>query len=169
MELPKAFRFDVAVSTAMVIVFPLIIIGAQIISTDGLPLGALAVMAGAFATALFWGTLNITEVTQQVRMLAKAGLELVYTMPFLAAPSTLKVVESRGVCPHGFGIGDSWEIDDGGRPSAPLCRAAVEELATATQGQAEAGDVETSITCRCPLVDPSLTFAVRSAGAASAN
>lgn len=90
-------------------------------------------------------------------------LMLMDTVPLMGASATLGVASTAGVCPLGFGPGDSWAIDPMGQLSSQLCRPAVEALSGLARG-ASAEDLEHQVSCLCPLADRQVVFTLRSNG-----
>jgi len=78
-------------------------------------------------------------------------------------PVTVGVAGATGGCPLGFRPGQSWAIDADGHISRPLCRPAVDALATLLP-TLTGDDWEYGIPCRCPLEGREVVFAVESKG-----
>lgn len=86
--------------------------------------------------------------------------ELLDTIPAPAVPCTVGIAGAKGKCPLGFMEEDTWEVDDAGRLSYPLCRNAVEALRPVLKRLAEGRDFDSRAQCKCPFADCRLTFVV---------
>ncbi len=85
--------------------------------------------------------------------------ELVARVPVRVRPLVLSVVGVRGGCPRGIQLGDTWRIEGEAMPL--FCRPAMVAVNSLMERSPEPR--ETPATCRCPLGDYGVTFAVRAA------
>ena len=136
-----------------------------------IPLAALHVGLGLYHLALIVAAAVIAgvaiEVTGWNPLQAAAStpvpeLELMDTFLLPSAPITIRAVAARGICPLGFQPGDTWSLDGEGHLSPWLCRPAVDSLSAILQAPQHNGNGK-SISCRCPLRDRELAFAVAKA------
>lgn len=161
---------DFGFPLAMVMAFPLIIVGAWLILGDRLPTEALTVMIGVGAMGLVWAITSIDfgrreeawaamrAVVAQEPMLAPL-LEL----PTLGEPRMVTVIGGVGICPRGLKIADRLDIDADGKMNAPLCRTAVEALGSLMKEDIGTEGKDRLISCVCPLAGRHLTFEMRTA------
>lgn len=177
MEKPTKKMSDLAFPLSTAIGIPVVIIAVWLALRDQLPMQALAVMGGAYAMGLAWAFMSIAQRGQEAsaRPLAVAspegvpGLELVDTMPVPPIPRAITVIGAVGVCPRGLKVGDQLDVNAQGRPSAPLCRAAVDALRPLLIDGYTGDDPEARVRCVCPLAGHRLTFVVSPASEVSVN
>jgi hypothetical protein len=79
-------------------------------------------------------------------------------VPAPSMPLVVSVVGIRGICPRGYQLGNTWQLDATGRVSPPLCRPAVVALRSTLEEQSVFG--KALAVCRCPLGSIQVTFAV---------
>lgn len=91
-------------------------------------------------------------------LLPAPPVEVLEAVPTPSKPLVVSVVGVRGVCPQGYQLGSTWQIDDRGKVTPPLCRPAIAALKSALEGQPGSGDKP--LVCRCPLGGERVTFAV---------
>lgn len=167
------------VFTVAAAIFALMVIGLSASSetATGQRIIVIAVLLGVFLTTVLLGT-GATLITseqpsgqeeersidrQTIHWLG-GELELVDEIPSAPIlPVTVGVAGVTGGCPLGFRPGQSWTIDADGHISRPLCRPAVDALATLLPTLTQ-DDWEHGIPCRCLLRDREVVFAVESKG-----
>ena len=175
----SSFGWGLTISVAAAI-FALVVIVllASVDSVAGQRITVVAVLLGVYLTTVLMGTgamLIANEqpsgqeaglvIDQPVAHWLDGELELVdeiASAPIL--PVTVSVAGATGGCPLGFRPGQAWGIDADGHISRPLCRPAVDALATMLPMLTEE-DWEHGIPCRCPLGNREVVFAVASKGA----
>jgi uncharacterized repeat protein (TIGR04076 family) len=89
------------------------------------------------------------------------ALELLDSISVAGVAATIMVAREVGVCPLGFRQGQTWHVDDEGNLSRPLCRPAVTVLASALEA-AGRGASGAQVSCRCPLKQGEVVFAIGS-------
>ena len=160
-------------------IFALVVIGLSASSetATGQRIIVMSVLLGIFLTTVLMGigaTLNANEqpsaqeeewsIDRPTIHWLGGELELVDEIASASIlPVTVGVAGATGGCPLGFRPGQSWAIDADGHISRPLCRPAVDALATLLPTLSKE-DWEHGIPCRCPIGDREVVFAVESQG-----
>ncbi len=172
-----SIRSEMAFPLFITLAFPVLIIGAWLLSGGTLPTQALMVMIGAFAMSIVWTFMSLnertaadeagaraaghTELDREPAIAGHALLEPVYAISPSVGGATFVVTDALGVCPRGFQVSDVFSADAEGRLSRPLCKAAAGTL-EALAKEAKGGDGFTpQVSCICPMGDRHLTFELR--------
>lgn len=165
--------------------FPVVIIGAWLLSGGTLPMQALIVMIGALAMSIAWTFMSLngrtakgeagTRAASQAgmeRQLAIAGqalMESVYAISPSIGRASFAITQAAGICPRGYQINDVFIVNAEGQLSRPLCKAAVGALEALAQ-DAEGGSGYTpQVSCICPMGGRHLTFELRRRSLISTN
>ena len=163
--------------TVAAAIFALVVIGLSAPSetATGQRIIVIAVLLAVFLTTILMGTGATLIASQQpsgqeeewlidrptIHWLG-GELELVDEIASASIlPVTVGVAGATGGCPLGFRPGQSWAIDADGHISRPLCRPAVDALASLLPTLTR-DDWEHGIPCRCPMADREVVFAVES-------
>lgn len=142
---------------------PLVLIWAMMTAGPALPVVTLLGMTLVWYAAALGGLTEEAKVQAARRAAQEAAaraaaaepqLELVEVLPIPSVAMAFGVVSAMGVCPLGFRPGSTWAIDEEGHLSRPLCRPAVAAVLDISSQGAEAS-------CRCPLGDRALIFALQ--------
>lgn len=159
-----------ALPLTVVIGFPVVLVGAWLLSEGTVPAEAVVFLIGVYATGLLWvrmssdhrtlGDATLSTDTSigetAVAAISNPGLQPRY---FLTAPSSRRVVSvigSVGVCPRGFVVANRIYVDNDGRLSRPICQTATAAL----NPLVNSGDGLKNVSCACPIAGRSLTFEV---------
>ena len=161
--------------TAAAAIFALVVIGLSVSSetTTGQRTIVMAVLLGVFLTTVLMGTgatliANDQPAGQEEEWSIDwpmvhwldGELALVDEIPSAPIlPVAVGVAGASGGCPLGFRPGQTWAIDADGHISRPLCRPAVDALATLLPTLTKE-TWEHGIPCRCPMGDREVVFAV---------
>jgi hypothetical protein len=157
--------------------FPVVIIGAWLLSGGALPTQALIVMIGAFAMSIVWMFMSLNErtaadeagaraaseafVEREPAIVGHALLEPVYAISPSAGAASFVVTDAAGICPRGFKVNDVFTADAEGRLSRPLCKAAASTLEALVQDARGENGFTPQVSCICPMGDRHLTFEFR--------
>lgn len=100
------------------------------------------------------------ERVPAVARVALPGLALRDRATAPLAPVSIKVQSTEGSCAWSYGIGETWAIDREGRVTPQLCQAALVALGSVLQSQSSMAQGGTRASCRCPLGQRRVTFAL---------
>ena len=173
-----SFGWELAfIAAAAIFALVVIALSASSETATGQRIIVIAVLLGVFLTTVLMGTGATLIANEQPsdqeeeRLIDRPtihwlGGELKLVDEIASAPIlpvTVGVAGATGGCPLGFRPGQRWGIDADGHISRPLCRPAVDALATLLPTLTKE-DWEHGIPCRCPMADREVVFAVESKG-----
>ena len=177
MNKQRSIRSEMVFPLTITLAFPVVIIGAWLLSGGAMPTQALMVMIGAFAMSIVWAFMSLDErtsadeagaraagqafVEREPAIAVQALMEPAYAMSPSVEGASFVVTDAFGICPRGFQVNDVITANAEGRLSRPFCKAAISALEALVQEARGGNGFTAQVSCICPMGDRHLTFELR--------
>ncbi|MBI4198410.1 MAG: hypothetical protein HY533_04805 [Chloroflexi bacterium] len=134
---------------------------AALVLVSGIPTVTVLGVA-LIAYAVLWAGVTEAKAAAKSQVaVEERALELQDIVPISGFAATITVTQEVGFCPLGFRPGQTWQVDEYGKVSRPLCRPAMTALALGLE-EAARGAPGDQVSCRCPLKQGEVVFAIGS-------